>query len=365
MPTDKKEVTEEALAIKTGYLEYSHRKIIFLIGGIALLILLTVYTVSLGATDLSYLDIIKQIFLPDNTWDTTVVRARLIVVVAAILAGAALGIAGAVMQSILRNPLASPFTLGISNAAAFGASFAILFFNGGIIVGSTGASATVSSPMVVTIFAFAFAMLATGVMLILIKVTECTPETIVLAGTALSSIFSAALAFLQYVAEDTALSAIVYWQFGSLSKVSWDQLIMILVILLAVAAYFMYKRWDYNAMEAGEDVARGLGVNVRSTRYIGLVLTAVLTAVIVSFMGVIGFVGLVAPHIVKRLTGNDNRYVLPGSMIIGALVLLLSYIVGTFGGESLLYTVLPVGIITSAIGGPLFIWILIRGRRKR
>lgn len=129
-----------------------------------------------------------------------------------------------------------------------------------------------------------------------------------------------------------------------------------------MSLYFLHKRWDYNAMEAGEDVARGLGVNVRLTRYLGLTLAAVLTAIVVSFMGVIGFIGLVGPHMVKRLVGNDNRYVLPGSMAVGALVLLLAYIVGTFGfGEE----VIPVGIITSAVGGPLFIWILIRGRVRR
>ena len=346
-----------------GYLRYSRRKVLFIAGCVALLVFLSVFTLGLGDTDLSYAEILRYLFFPDDSWNTTAVwDLRFRMVVAAILAGAALGIAGAVMQSILRNPLASPFTLGLSNAAAFGAAIAILATSGGSIMGSVSAFVDGSSPFLVTVSAFAFAMLATGIMLLLVRVTGCTPETIVLAGTALSSIFSAGLAFLQYTADENSLSAIVYWQFGTLSKCSWDQLVIVLAVLVPVSLYFLYKRWDYNSMEAGEDVARGLGVNVRLTRYLGLTLAAVLTAVVVSFMGVIGFIGLVGPHMVKRLVGNDNRYVLPGSMAVGALVLLLAYIVGTFGfGKE----VIPVGIITSAVGGPLFIWILIRGRVGR
>ena len=354
--------TGEAGSTKEGYLRYSRRKILFLAGSAVALFILSIVTIGLGSTDLTYPEIIKYLFCPDDSWDSTVVwDLRFRMIVAAILAGSALGLAGSVMQSILRNPLASPFTLGLSNAAAFGASLAILFMEGGAIVGSTSAYTNVTDPFLVTVLAFLFAMLATGIMLLLVKITECTPETIILAGLAISSIFSAGLAFLQYIANDVALSAIVFWQFGSLSKVSWDQLTLIAAVLVVVAGYFIFKRWDYNALESGEDVARGLGVNIRATRLIGLVMSAVLTAVVVSFMGIIGFIGLIGPHIVKRMIGNDNRYVLIGSMLIGSLVLLLSYIVGSYAFE----TVIPVGIITSAIGGPLFIAILIRGRRKR
>ncbi|MDR0509246.1 MAG: iron ABC transporter permease, partial [Candidatus Methanoplasma sp.] len=223
------------------------------------------------------------------------------------------------------------------------------------------AYATVSNPLIVTTLAFAFAMLATGVMILLVKVTECTPETIILAGLAISSIFSAGLAFLQYIANDVALSAIVFWQFGSLSKVSWNNLYIMAAVLVLATVYFLFKRWDYNAMEAGEDIAAGLGVDIKSTRYIGLTVSAILTAVVVSFTGIIGFIGLIGPHIVKKVIGNDNRYVLIGSMIVGSMVLLLAYIIGTYAFE----TVIPVGIITSAIGGPLFIIILLRGRRTK
>ena len=179
-----------------GYLRYSRRKVLFIAGCVALLVFLSVFTLGLGDTDLSYAEILRYLFFPDDSWNTTAVwDLRFRMVVAAIVAGAALGIAGAVMQSILRNPLASPFTLGLSNAAAFGAAIAILATSGGSIMGSVSAFVDGSSPFLVTVSAFAFAMLATGIMLLLVRVTGCTPETIVLAGTALSSIFSAGLPF--------------------------------------------------------------------------------------------------------------------------------------------------------------------------
>ena len=348
--------------ITDGYLKYSRRKILFLLLMAVLLLALCLFTIRLGAAGLTYGEILHYMLHPDDSWNSTVVwRLRLPRVVAAILAGAALGIAGAVMQGILRNPMASPFTLGLSNAAAFGAAIGIMFLGGGTVVRTTNAYVTVSEPMIVTMSAFGFAMIATGIVLILSRAINTSPETIVLAGMAISAIFSAGLAFLQYVADDAALASIVFWQFGSLDKVNWDQLKIIFAVLLIITIYFFWKRWDYNAMEAGEDVAKGLGVKVQRTMIIGLILSAMLTSFVVSFMGIIGFIGLIGPHMVKRVIGNDFRYLLAGSMLLGALVLLLSYVVGTYSMEM----AVPVGIITSAIGGPTFIYILIRGRSKR
>lgn len=353
---------DESSETESGYLKYARRKILFLVFLAAMLAALSLVTMMMGSTNLSIWEVITKLMHPDESWESTVVwDLRFRMVVAAVLAGSALGVAGTVMQSILRNPLASPFTLGLSNASAFGASLAILFFEGGVVVGSASAYVNISNPLMVTLFAFVFAMVATGVMLLLVKLTACSPETIVLAGLAISSIFSAGLAFLQFLANDVALSAIVFWQFGSLSKVSWDNLFLLLIVVFAISLYFFMKRWDYNAMDAGEDVAYGLGVNVNRTRLMGLIMAAVLTATTVSFMGIIGFIGLIGPHLVKKIVGNDNRYTLIGSMLMGSVILLLSYLVGSYGFS----TVIPVGIITSAIGGPIFIMILIRGYRRK
>ena len=354
------EGTDVSSDIADGYLKYTKKKVAFLLLMVALLFALSLFVIRLGATGLSYGDILYYLFHPDGSWGSTVVwDIRLPRVIAAILAGAALGIAGAVMQGILRNPMASPFTLGLSNAAAFGAALAIMFFGGGTVLNT--ADVTVSQPLVVTVTAFGFAMVATGIVLLLSRAINTTPETVILAGMAISAIFSAGLAFLQYVADDVVLASIVFWQFGSLDKVTWDQLSIIFIVLLAITVYFFWKRWDYNAMEAGEDVAKGLGINVNRTMVVGLILSAMLTSFVVSFMGIIGFIGLIGPHMVKRVIGNDFRYVLAGSMLMGALVLLLSYLVGNYAMEM----TIPVGIITSAIGGPTFIYILLRGRVKK
>ncbi len=345
-----------------GYLRYSRRKYAFLGLCTLALVVLTVYTVGLGDTGLGYADILRYIFRPDDSWESAVVwDLRLRVILGSIFSGMALGLSGAVMQTILRNPMASPFTLGVSNAAAFGASFAILFLGAGTVTFGTSGSISVTHPVAVTVCAFAMAMVCTLAMLVIVKVTDVSPESIVLAGMAMSAIFSALLSFMQYMADSTTLSAIVGWQFGSISRINWKQEYMLIGTLVMITLYYLYKIWDYNSMESGEDVARGLGVNIPRTRLIGLTLSAMLTAVVVSFVGIIGFIGLIAPHIVKKFVGTDNRFVIPGSIVVGGLVMLIAYIVSTYAFPS----VIPIGIITSAVGGPMFIAILIGRRRRR
>ncbi len=351
----------ETDTITDGYLKYARRKILFLVSMLVILVALIIFTLGLGDTGLSYSQIIQHIFNKGDTWNDDVIwDLRLPRIAAALLAGCALGISGAVMQSILKNPLASPFTLGLSNASAFGAAVGILVLNGGIVFGSTAAYPIINNPAIVTICAFVFAMAATALIIILSKFTSASPESLVLAGMAISAIFSAALAFTQYIADDVALSSIVFWQFGSLDKVGWDGLKIIFFVSLVGIIYFLWKRWDYNAMEAGEEVARGLGLNISRTRLVGLTMSAVITAVTVSYMGVIGFIGLAAPHIVKRVIGNDNRYLLIGSMLVGSIIMMIAHIISHYAFD----VVIPVGIITSAIGGPLFLYVLVRGYKK-
>ncbi len=353
--------SDSTTAAESAYRQYSKKKVVFLAASLVLLILLALLTLRLGKTGLSSSQIVRLLFRPDDSWNSTVIwKLRLPRIIAALAAGASLGIAGAVMQSILRNPLASPFTLGISNAAAFGAALAITVFNGGSMYGSTEAFLQVSHPLSLTVSAFFCAMLATLLVVLLVGFTNSRPETIVLAGLAINAIFGSGLAILTYLADDMAIASIVFWQYGSLSKAEWSNLHVLVIILVLAAAYFIVKRWDYNAIEAGEDTARGLGVNINATKLVSLSVSALLTATAVSFFGIIGFVGLIGPHIVKRLIGGDNRYVLLGSMLIGAIVLLSSHIVGSYAFGM----VVPVGIITSAIGGPLFLGILLRGYKK-
>ena len=312
-----------------------------------------------GPINISFLDVIRYIFTFDVNGPGGVIwNIRLVRIIGALLAGAGLAVAGVVMQCILRNPLASPFTLGISSAAAFGASFAIIFVGAG---SSMTSIVSISNPYVTTICAFLFSLLATSAILLLTKVTRVSAETMILAGVAISVMFSAGLSFMQYIATDSQLGNIVAWTFGDMGKATWSWNALIIMMFLPVALYFFYKRWDYNALNAGEDTARGLGVNTERQRIVGMVLSSVLSAFIVSFFGIIAFIGLLGPHIARMIIGSDHRYLIPLSIILGATLLIIADGVG----QVILYpSVIPVGIITSMLGGPLFIYLLIRRYRK-
>lgn len=329
---------------------------------LSILIFITiVISVGLGTYKMSPITIIRCLFgLDSGSVESVLIwHVRMPRIVAGILIGSVLAISGAVMQSVLRNPLASPYTLGISNAAAFGAAFALMASYWGIFE-SGAISEYLSGPYGMSIMAFLFSILAVTIILMLSRLTAVTPEAMVLMGVALSAIFSAALSTLQYFADDQTLAAMVYWQFGDLSKPNWSEIGIMFVAWIPTVGYFLYKRWDYNAMDADEDIAKSMGINVRRERLIGLILASVSTAVCVSIAGIIGFVGLLGPHLVRRIIGNDNRFLMPASMLVGALILLLS----DYFGRMAFDFILPVGIITSFLGGPLFIYILIRGYKK-
>jgi len=351
--------TEEGNRVSRTYKGFVKRKRLFLIVGLFLLVLCVIVAAQNGPINISFLDVIRYIFTFDvNGAGGIIWNIRLVRIVGALLAGAGLAVAGVVMQCILRNPLASPFTLGISGAAAFGASFAIIFLGAGSSMAST---VSINNPYVTTICAFLFSLLATGAILLLTKLTRVSAETMILAGVAISVMFSAGLSFMQYIATDSQLGNIVAWTFGDMGKATWSFNALIILVFLPVAFYFFYKRWDYNALDAGEDTAKGLGVNTERERILGMVLSSVLSAFIVSFFGIIAFIGLLGPHIARMIIGSDHRYLIPLSIILGAIILIIADGVG----QVILYpSVVPVGIITSMLGGPLFIYLLIRRYRK-
>ncbi|MFA5313404.1 MAG: iron ABC transporter permease [Methanomassiliicoccales archaeon] len=359
--------------VLSEYLKHVSGKMMFLLALLFIIILVAVYSTTIGPYRISFWDSMVSVFTHgDSTTDVIIWNLRLPRIVAAILVGAALGVSGAVMQCVLRNPLGSPFTLGISNAAAFGAAIGIIVLGGGTVLGQSVTTTYIDNPYLVTGSAFAWSVVATVIIIVLVKVTKVSPEAMVLTGVAISSIFSAGLAALQYFSNDSALSNIVYWQFGDLGKINWDQNTILFIVVVFICAFFYWKRWDYNALDTGDDVAKGLGVNTDGIRIVSMVLSSLLTAVAVSFVGIIGFIGLLAPHVVRRVVGNDHRFLIPGSMLVGALVLLVSDTVGRNMGDLLNWAfdlgvpsfIIPVGIITSFIGGPLFIYILIRGYKN-
>lgn len=286
---------------------------------------------------------------------------RLPRVLCAILCGIGLSISGAVTQSILRNPLASPYTVGISSASAFGAAFAVVILNAGTMYAYSQRAVEPTNPYVMALSSFFFAMACSLFIVAISRMKGSTQGSMVLAGIALGSIFSAGLLSLQYFANQIQLAAIVYWLFGDLDVATWSDFIVLLLVILPILVIFMNRSWEYNALDAGEDVARSLGVNVERTRNISMVLASLTTAVVTSLFGIIGFVCLIVPHMVRKFVGGDERYVIPASAAFGGAFLLFSDIIARTLFSP---TVIPVGILTSLIGVPIFVILLLVGEER-
>jgi iron complex transport system permease protein len=271
----------------------------------------------------------------------------------AVVGGAALAAAGVAMQGITRNPLVSPYTLGVSPAAAFGASLAIL-------LGLTARPDSGRYWMVGSAFVCGLgcALLVLG----LSALRGVTSTMLILGGVALTYLFSALTATIQFVATEQQLAAIIQWTFGSLNGRTWDE-VAIAGALAAVSLPVLQARaWALNAFAAGGDeVAASLGFAVARTRLIVTVAAVLATAAIVSFTGVIAFVGLVAPHIAPMLIGGDHRSLIPFAAIVGALLLLAADIVGRLAFAPI---IIPVGIVLAYIGVPLFLHLLLSRRQE-
>jgi len=354
-------------AVPEDYLAYVRKKYFWIMGGLLLLFFMLVYSISVGAVEIPLSKVIQTLLgqepitkSDENIW-RIVWNIRLPQALAAIVAGAGLSVAGVVMQSILRNPIASPFTLGVSNAGAFGAAVSVVVLGTGKVQSTVADAVIINNPYMTTMVAFLFCLLATGVILLISKIRGTSPEVMVLAGVALSSLFTAGTMFLQYFADDTQLAAVVFWTFGDVGRVNWLELeIMAGVVLLAIL-FFIVNCWNYNAIDAGDETAKGLGVNVERIRLTGMVISALVSAVIVAFLGVIGFIGLICPHMVRRVIGDDQKYLIPGSALFGGILLLVS---DTAARLIISPYVLPVSVLTAFMGAPAFIYLLLRGYKR-
>ncbi len=341
-----------------NYHSYIKNKKWFILGCFVILVIGVIIASNIGSMNIPFWDVIRSIFTFNAEGVGHIVwNVRMVRILACILVGAGLAVAGVVMQCILRNPLASPYTLGLSSAAAFGASFAIVILQAG---SSATSGITINNPYITTICAFLFSLLATAIILILTRITKVTAETMVLAGVAINAIFTAALSFMQYIASDTQLANIISWTFGNMGRATWTWDLILFAVLLPIVMYFIYRRWDYNAIDSGEETAKGLGINTERERTIGMILAVLVSSVAVSFFGIIAFIGLLGPHIARMIIGGDHRYLIPASILIGSLIMVISDVIGM---NILHPMVIPVGIITSMLGGPLFIYLLIRRYR--
>lgn len=351
-------VEELAPPAQSGRLFYQTqvRRRAILLGVLAFSLLLSIcIDVSLGPARYALSDVFAAIFSPgssDEQISVVIWKIRMPIAIMAVVVGAALAVAGAQMQTILNNPLASPFTLGISAAASFGAALALAF---GLTI------IPAATDYVVPINAFVVAMLTAGLIHILSMKRGVTVQTIVLLGIALVFSFNALLSLIQFFASSEALSAVVFWTMGSLTKATWPKVFVTLAILLLVLPLFARRAWALTAMRLGDDKAASFGVNVGRLRLETLILVSLLSAIPVAFVGTIGFVGLVGPHIARMLIGEDQRFFLPASALSGALILSASSI----ASKSLMAgAILPIGIVTSLVGIPFFVMLIFSNSRQ-
>jgi len=297
-----------------------------------------------------------KLFNTDEQFFTIVSSIRLPRALAALLVGMLLGLSGVVMQGILRNSLASPFTLGISQAAGFGAAFAIIVFE------NHNAGLETLSLWFVPFCAFIASMLCSLLIIFLGKKVKMSPMVLILAGVGLGSLFHSATMFLQYFTTEINAAATLFWTFGDLSKATYNILFILSITLFFSFIIIWSSHWKFDALGFGDDNAYNKGVNVNSFRLWMLLFGSLCTAIAVSFFGIIGFIGLVAPHIVKLILGNSHGALIPLSALSGGVLLLGA----DFFARMLLYpSILPVGIITSFIGAPMLLYLLITHKKRQ
>ncbi len=350
---------ESKLSESTVYLEYKKSiflKIIFIVSCVLIAVVSAGLALTIGEYEIGFFESYQILFnhifgnVPDTVEagmkDYVVYELRLPRILVGLITGAGLAVAGAAMQSILKNPLADPYTTGVSSGAGFGASIAI-------VMGATIASGQYA----IVVNAFMFALVPTAVILFISKIKGSSPITMIMAGIAVMYIFGAMTTIIKLWADPDSLSALYRWQVGTLAGADWAVIPIMAIVTIIGCISVQLLSGKLNILSTGDDNAKSLGIDADKLRMICLIITALISAVIVSFTGLIGFVGLVAPHIVRLFIGPDNRYLIVASAFFGAALLVLADLIGR---TIISPTVLQVGVITAFLGGPLFLWLIIR-----
>lgn len=285
-----------------------------------------------------------------------VVGFRLPRIFLAILTGVSLAVAGAVMQGLLRNPLVSPFTLGLSSAASFGAALAIVMGPGVLV-----SYFLLSYDMWIVVFAFLFGWLSMLLVYWISRSRGTTQSTLILAGVVIGYLFTAGVMALKYITNNEKLRELMVWLMGGMWGASWNA--VLLLIPLVIICFILLERmaWDLNALSAGDDVAKNLGINVERLRLSGLMISTFAASCCLAFTGIIGFIGLMGPHICRMIIGSDHRYLIPCAGLMGAAILLIS---DTVARTIMSPVEIPVGIIMYAIGGVFFLFLIMRARGR-
>ena len=325
---------------------------------VAAVVIVSIACLFVGSSNMTFGEALNALLGGGSDAQSRIIwKIRVPRVLAAIIAGAGLSVAGLVMQTTLNNTMAAPSTLGVSNAAVFGANLSIIAFAGGFL--STGNNIhsfdVGANPYATSVLAFAFSMLSVLLILGLCTVRSFSPPVVVLSGMAIGSVWTAATTILQFYATDVGLSAAVVWSFGDLGRATYRTDTIMAVVVLVGFVYFLLMSWKYNALLSGEATAKTMGIHVESLRFVTLLLASLITAACVSFLGIIGFVGIICPHVTKKLLGQDHRVTIPVSCLMGSLLLVLADTLSRSLGSG---SALPVGAITSLLGAPFFLMII-------
>ncbi len=346
-------------ALKRDNAKPSRKKAVILMVVLAIaLIVLFFLGLMVGSSNMGLSRSFMALFGQGDSTDIRIVQQiRLPRLLAALVAGMGLSISGLIMQSTLRNPMASPATLGVSNAAVFGANLSIIGFAGGFLSTGNNVSnyATSANPFATSSVAFVFAFASVLLILGICRLRSFSSESVVLAGIAIGSIWTAATTLLQYFATDVGLSAAVIWTFGDLGRATFQTDLIMAIVVIVCSLFFILLRYRYNALAHDAEVSSTLGINVTLFRFLSLLLSSLITAVVVSYLGIIGFVGIICPHAVKRIIGNNHSMTIPASLLSGAVLLLFADLISKLIGNGLS---LPIGAITAILGGPFFLYLI-------
>jgi iron complex transport system permease protein len=343
-------VAKQALA---HYRASSRRRALVLVGAAMLMVCLIALDLLVGPSMLGPWQVVDALASPTartGTAGVIVWALRLPMSLMAVVVGAALGIAGAEAQTVLDNPIADPYTLGLSAAAGFGAACAIVF----------GGALPLDPLYAAPLCAFLCCGLGSGIVYAVARLRGAQAEVMVLAGIAVLFLFQALLTLLQYRASPEVLQSIVFWLFGSLARASWAKVGFVAFLVAVILPLLAADAWRLTALRLGEERARALGIGVEALRLRVFVFISLLTAVAVCFVGTIGFIGLVAPHLARALVGDDQRFFLPLSGLVGGVLLSSASIASKIIVPGAVY---PLGVVTALVGVPFFFVLVLRSRR--
>ncbi|MBD2795152.1 iron ABC transporter permease [Xenorhabdus sp. 18] len=349
MPMVKQQLNE--CDIKAHYRHILRRRIAWILFIVLAIGTSIVLDFTMGPSGLSLQTLWQTLVSPESVNAATQVIVwdiRLPYALMAVVIGLSLGLAGAEMQTILNNPLASPFTLGVSNAASFGAALAIVAG-----IGIPG----IPDQWFISANAFLFALLAALMLDGITRWTKVSTSGVVLFGIAMVFTFESLISMMQFIATEDTLQGLVFWTMGSLGRATWEKLGIMLLVFSVIMPVSMSNSWKLTALRLGEDRAISFGINISRLRLGTLLRISILTALAVAFVGPIAFIGLISPHIARMMFGEDHRFFLPASALIGALVLSMASI----ASKNLIPgVIIPVGIVTSLVGVPFFLSIVLR-----